>query len=35
MHKGYIGDVKPVAHLIGEDTDMPTKGKTHRQTNAF
>lgn len=23
IHKGYIGDVKPVAHLIGEDRDMP------------
>ncbi|XP_076078880.1 uncharacterized protein LOC143048899 [Mytilus galloprovincialis] len=26
VHGGYIGDVKPVAHLIGEDRDVPTKG---------
>lgn len=35
VHEGYIGDVKPVAHLIGEDRDMPTKGNAHRQTKAF
>ncbi|XP_071134388.1 uncharacterized protein [Mytilus edulis] len=31
MHNGYIGDVKPVAHLIGEDTDMPTKDDTRKE----
>jgi hypothetical protein len=26
LHHGFIGDVKPVGHLIGEDRDMPSKG---------
>lgn len=28
IHSGFIGDVKPVGHLIGEDRDMPSKDQT-------
>lgn len=31
VHEGYIGDVKPVAHLIGEDRDIPTKDDTKKE----
>ncbi|XP_052087907.1 uncharacterized protein LOC127724945 [Mytilus californianus] len=37
VYEGYIGDVKPVAHLIGEERDKPTKGNAqhsyHTDTN--
>ncbi|CAG2220809.1 unnamed protein product [Mytilus edulis] len=31
VHGGYIGDVKPVAHLIGEDRDVPTKDDAKKE----
>lgn len=31
LHHGFIGDVKPVGHLIGEDRDMPSKDHAEKE----